>query len=132
MWNLFKHEVTIKVFANKFNIHEKYTNTDEGNDICLIELPGTFAGGRAPCMMQPDSAYEIQKEDGTKILNAEKQLEKYHGAQCWVAGWGHTFYAGQSSNVARSVGLNLLSNDYCVKHRKCSISSLCNHSDIFT
>ena len=25
---------------------------------------------------------------------AEKQIEAYHGAQCWVAGWGHTFYAG--------------------------------------
>ena len=25
---------------------------------------------------------------------AEKQIEDHHGAQCWVAGWGHTFYAG--------------------------------------
>ena len=87
-------------------------------------------------MMQPDLAYGTEKEDGTgKIFDADSaknQLEKYHGAQCWVAGWGHTFYAGQSSNVARSVGLNLLSNKYCVAHRNCSISSLCNHSDIFT
>ena len=81
-------------------------------------------------MMQPET--ETGEDGTTKIKDAELQLEKYHGAQCWVAGWGHTFYAGQSSNVARSVGLNLLSNKYCVAHRKCSISSLCNHSAIFT
>ena len=67
-------------------------------------------------MMQPE-----EDDDGNE-KTAKDQLSEYHGAQCWVAGWGHTFYSGQSSNVARSVGLNLLDHDYCVKHRKCSIS----------
>ena len=83
IWSLFKHELTIKVFANDFDIHKDYKDTDSGNDICLIELPANFSGGRAPCMMQPEAN-----------KTAEKQIEGYHGAQCWVAGWGHTFYAG--------------------------------------
>ena len=111
----------MKVFANKFNIHEDYTNTDGGKDICLIELPGNFAGGRAPCMLQP-----------TEGETAKETIAKYHGAQCWVAGWGHTFYAGQSSNVARSVGLNLLSNQYCIDHRKRSIYMRFNYYVIIT
>ena len=44
------------------------------------------------------------------------QLDQYHGAQCWVAGWGHTFYNGQASDTARSVGVNLFARDYCIAH----------------
>ena len=44
------------------------------------------------------------------------QVDAYHGAQCWVAGWGHQFWNGQQSDTPKSVGVNLLSRDYCVQH----------------
>ena len=74
--------------------------------MCLIKLPKAIHGGRVPCMLPPPGADET----------GESQIDKYHGAQCWVAGWGHTFYNGQSSDTPRSVGVNLLKNDYCIKH----------------
>ena len=98
------NELNITRYGGSFNIHEDY-HPREGNDICLIELPGDFHGSRAPCMLPLNN-------DKT----AEEQIQEHHGAQCWVGGWGHTFYAGQSSNVARSVGLNLFSREYCKKH----------------
>ena len=68
-------------------------------------------------MLHPDEVNQTVSQ----VTRAKNQMAQYHGAKCWVAGWGHTFYAGQNSNVARSVGLNLLKNEYCKTHRKCSI-----------
>ena len=99
-----KNELNITLYGGSFNIHEDY-HPQKGNDICLIELPGDFHGSRSPCMLPLNN-------DKT----AADQIKDHHGAQCWVGGWGHTFYAGQSSNVARSVGLNLFSKEYCEKH----------------
>ena len=98
------NELKVERYGSSFTIHEFY-HPDVGNDICIIELPGDFHGSRAPCML-PENAEKT----------AVEQLEEHHGAQCWVGGWGHTFYAGQSSNTARSVGLNLFSREYCLKH----------------
>lgn len=77
--------------------------------MCLIKLPKAIHGGKVPCMLPPPGTTG-------QPATGEEQIDKYHGAQCWVAGWGHTFYNGQSSDTPRSVGVNLLKNDYCIKH----------------
>ena len=53
---------------------------------------------------------------GSEPQSGEQQIDKYHGARCWVAGWGHSFYNGKSLDAPRSVGVNLLKREYCIKH----------------
>ena len=78
----------------------------KGNDLCLIKLPELVHGGNVPCLLPPPVAPVTGKD----------QIDEYHGAQCWVVGWGHSFYNGQQSDTPRSVGVNLLKRDYCLMH----------------
>ena len=92
----------------QFERHEQFKYR-KGNDLCLIKLPESIHGGRVPCMLPLPGT-------GLEPATGKEQIDKYHGAQCWVAGWGHTFYNGQSSDTPRSVGVNLLKRDYCLSH----------------
>ena len=40
----------------------------------------------------------------------------YHGAACWVAGWGASRYGGRSERRLQSIGLNLMDVDFCRTH----------------
>ena len=42
--------------------------------------------------------------------------KQFHGAACWVAGWGATRYGGRGSQSLLSIGLNLMDIDYCRTH----------------
>ena len=42
---------------------------------------------------------------------------KLHGTACWVAGWGKDQSNGVSSDVLKSIGVNLFDHEYCMKHR---------------
>ena len=103
----------------QFELHSEFVRKSEKegakrlatNDICLIKLPKSIDGGRTPCMLPKPGT-------GTEPATGKEQIDKYHGAQCWVAGWGHTFWKGQLQDTPRSVGLNLLKRDYCIQHRK--------------
>lgn len=75
----------------------------------MIELPEPVHGGKVPCLLPPPGT-------GEEPATGKEQIDQYHGAQCWVAGWGHTFHKGQVSDTPRSVGLNLLKRDYCYDH----------------
>lgn len=44
------------------------------------------------------------------------KAKAYHGAACWVAGWGATRFLGDESQSLLSIGLNLMDVDYCRSH----------------
>ena len=41
---------------------------------------------------------------------------KEHGKACWLAGWGQSQSNGVSSDLLKSVGLNLFGHRYCQNH----------------
>ena len=43
-------------------------------------------------------------------------INKFNGAACWNAGWGSHEVGGVFSNELQSVGLNLMSQEYCTDH----------------
>ena len=49
------------------------------------------------------------------MINGFK-AKAYHGAACWVAGWGATRFLGDESQSLLSIGLNLMDVDYCRSH----------------
>ena len=43
-------------------------------------------------------------------------INKYNGAACWNAGWGTTEMGGIYSDELQSIGINLMSREYCSDH----------------
>ena len=43
-------------------------------------------------------------------------ITKYNGAACWNAGWGTAQINGEYSNELQSIGVNLMSQEYCTDH----------------
>ena len=43
-------------------------------------------------------------------------ISKYNGAVCWNAGWGTAEIDGEYSNELQSIGVNLMSKEYCTDH----------------
>ena len=92
--------------ADQILIHENYNSYSMNHDVCLLHTESDIitmskiSGG-------PDVQIACLPNGPTK-----------HGKACWVGGWGATEWAGSSSNVLMSVGVNTFSDDYCRKHRK--------------
>ena len=49
-------------------------------------------------------------------LSNRIDINMHNGAACWVAGWGNAEIDGVYSNQLQSIGLNLMSRDYCTDH----------------
>ena len=49
-------------------------------------------------------------------LPSHIDINKYNGAACWNAGWGTAEIGGMHSNELKSIGINLMSREYCSDH----------------
>ena len=69
-------------------------------DSCLIRVEADFSEKMAkmPC------------------LPSQIDINKYIGAACWNAGWGTSEMNGIHSNELKSIGINLMSKEYCSDH----------------
>ena len=73
---------------------------NQGNfDACLLRTPEPIGIG-----IKPGVAAACLPTEGPK-----------HGDACWVAGWGVT-ETGDISSELKSVGVNILSDEYCAEH----------------
>ena len=57
-----------------------------------------------------------QKMDDMPCLPSQIDINKYNGAACWNAGWGNAEIDGIYSEELQSIGINLMSRDYCNDH----------------
>ena len=92
-----------------FNHHQyKVDENSQNFDICLIKTPANEYG------IHEDLS---TKFDSIPCLPDHIDLEKEHGKNCWVAGWGQSQSNGVTSDSLKSIGINLFSPEYCINHR---------------
>jgi len=83
--------------------HPEYGNSSDGasmnSDWCLIKF---------------DEDILAADPEGKTRMACLPESEPEHGEACWVAGWGQTIFGGSSSSELLSVGVNYMSQEYCV------------------
>jgi len=57
-----------------------------------------------------------QKMNNIPCLPTHIDINKYNGAACWNAGWGTAEIGGTHSDQLQSIGINLMSSEYCSDH----------------
>ena len=57
-----------------------------------------------------------QKLDQIPCLPNHIDINRYNGAACWNAGWGTAEVDGVYSDQLQSIGVNLMSQGYCMDH----------------
>ena len=90
------------------HLEYKEEKNSQNFDICLIKTPANEFG------IHEDLS---TKFDSIPCLPDEIDLEKEHGRNCWVAGWGQSQSNGVTSDSLKSIGINLFSPEYCFNHR---------------
>ena len=93
----FQEETIDPIQSNTFYIH---SNVKSRLDSCLIRVETDLSmnTNTIPCL--PNNI----------------DINMYNGAACWNAGWGTAEIDGVYSDELQSVGINLMSRDYCVDH----------------
>lgn len=114
-------EAIIDDLTNYMHVHPDYTSTTDGSsanyDVCLINIPNGLNGmGDGLFQVAADAGYASSV---ARVCMPSAPAE--HGDACWVAGWGTTSFGGESADILQSVGVNIMSNDYCIAN---SISSM--------
>ena len=117
-------EAIIDDLTNYMHVHEDYTSTADGSgtnyDVCLINIPnGSNNMG--------DGLFTVAANAGYSSSVARVCMPStaaVHGDACWVAGWGATSSGGAVSDILQSVGVNIMSNDYCLANSASDLSTL--------
>lgn len=89
-------------------IHPDYAPPRTNFDVCLVRAP-------------KDIFDEAQKNGcGPNCVNSAclPEAPAVHGEACWTAGWGTLTSAGTTPNKLQSVGVNIMSDDYCSEKSK--------------
>ena len=94
---------TVTITFNGQNADEANSNTfyfHSNLDSCLIRMEADLSSlmVQMPC------------------LPNHIDVNKYNGAACWNAGWGTVEVDGIYSNELQSIGVNLMSREYCTDH----------------
>ena len=69
-------------------------------DICLIRIEADLSTGR----------------DEMPCLPENVDIDKFNGVPCWNIGWGTDELGNSYSRRMKSIGLNLMSQNYCTAH----------------
>ena len=95
-----EYELEASAWFNHFEYGLMLGDMDsKNNDLCLIKFNDDIIASDPDGQVQPAC-----------LPKADKQ----HGAACWVAGWGSTFFGSPVNPNLHSVGVNVFSNEYCV------------------
>ena len=94
---------TVAIHFNDQNVSPINSNTfylHSNLDSCLIRIEADLSSQMAqiPC------------------YKSRIDISKYNGAACWNAGWGTAEIDGEYSNQLQSIGVNLMSQEYCTDH----------------
>ena len=98
-------------------VHPEYNPPRTNFDVCLVRAP-------------KDIFIEAQKNGcGPNCVNSAclPEAPAVHGDACWTAGWGTLSVGGNTPNKLQSVGVNIMSDDYCnaKSHKNFRIGKLC-------
>ena len=117
-------EAIIDDLTNYMHVHEDYTSTADGSgtnyDVCLINIPNGQNN-------MGDGLFTVAANAGYSSSVARVCMPStaaVHGDACWVAGWGATSSGGAGSDILQSVGVNIMSNDYCLANSTSDLSTL--------
>ena len=117
-------EAIIDDLTNYMHVHEDYTSTADGSssnyDVCLINIPNGQNG-------MGDGLFTVAAQAGYSSSVARVCMPSaaaVHGDACWVAGWGNTSSGGTGSDILQSVGVNIMSNEYCLANSVSEMSIL--------
>ena len=99
-WDSNEYELQATAWFNHPEYGSRAADGDsQNNDVCLIKFNNDIIASDPDNQVRPVCLPKADKE---------------HGAGCWVAGWGTTSSGGSSSATLLSVGVNILSAEYCV------------------
>ncbi|CAG5104899.1 Oidioi.mRNA.OKI2018_I69.chr1.g1651.t1.cds [Oikopleura dioica] len=91
--------------SSTFFNHPEYGNSSDGtgqnSDWCLIKF---------------DQNIIAADPEGKTEIACLPDAEPDHGEACWVAGWGTTSSGGSLSSTLQSVGVNYMSQEYCLNN----------------
>ena len=87
-------------FNNQESVQSSTFYTHSTLDSCLIRI-------------EVDMSESIPK---IPCLPNQVDINKYNGAACWNAGWGTDVIDGSFSDTMQSIGINLMSREYCTDH----------------
>ena len=87
-------------FNNQESVQSSTFYTHSTLDSCLIRI-------------EVDMSESIPK---IPCLPNQVDINKYNGAACWNAGWGTAVIDGSFSDTMQSIGINLMSREYCTDH----------------
>ena len=90
---IFNNQAAVSVQSNTFYTHSTF-------DSCLIRV-------------EVDMSQTLVK---IPCLPNQIDINKYNGAACWNAGWGTAEIDGSFSDTMQSIGINLMSREYCTDH----------------
>ena len=93
----FQEVTTESIQSNTFYLH---STVNSKLDSCLIRVEADLS----------------QKTNRIPCLPNNVDINNYNGAACWNAGWGTVEIDGAYSDELESIGINLMSKDYCVDH----------------
>merc|ERR1719436_2107833 len=83
--------------------HPSYAPPATNFDVCIIDVGESIY-----------DAATAAGADSSKVAAAcLPTAAPVHGSACWVAGWGTTSSGGSQPDILQSVGVNIMSDDYC-------------------
>jgi len=89
--------------SGTFINHPSYAPPATNFDVCIIDVGQSIW-----------DAATAAGADSSKVAAAcLPSAAATHGDACWVAGWGTTSSGGSQPNILQSVGVNIMSDDYC-------------------
>ena len=123
-------EAIIDDTTGYMHVHPDYTSSTDGSsknyDVCLINIPNGLNGmGDGLFTVAADAGYASSV---ARVCMPSAPAE--HGDACWVAGWGTTQFGGESADILQSVGVNIMSNDYCIANSISSMSTALQSDEV--
>ena len=96
-------------------IHPQYSKSAFNFDACLVKAPRDIFAEAQNNGCGPDCVNSACLPEAPAV----------HGDSCWVAGWGLLEEMGSLPNTLQSVGVNILSSEYCTAKSHLTNNDLC-------